>query len=123
MKMENFHHRRMLLAPPSAEPIADRRRNLAGFFSANKQLARGRRKVFVIKQVRHPASTASDSGKTQRVLIFDNHPDSLRLVFALQARGQTELARSEVMSLWQFLLVATLTFGLVFGMFWPLILK
>jgi hypothetical protein len=39
----------------------------------------GRKRIFAI--VWRPIPTALDGKTTRRILIFDNHPDSLRLIF------------------------------------------
>ena len=56
----------------------------------------------------------------RRILIFDDHPDSLRLVFGPRADRHLNFSEPVRTNLWAFVLVAALTFGAVFGMFWPL---
>jgi hypothetical protein len=53
-----------------------------------------------------------------RVLIFDDHPDSLRLVFGRGANSPVELRPRA--SWLEFVLVTMLTMGAVMGMLWPL---
>jgi hypothetical protein len=123
MKRTSFRKRVMIFPTPIVRPIFDRPSNLAHSSSASEERRPPARRIFVIKQGQPLPGANGPGRKIRQVLIFDDHPDSLRLVFGRQAGGQRELAKSEHKSLWQFLLVATPTFVLVVGMFWPLILK
>jgi hypothetical protein len=78
----------------------------------------GRRKIFAI--VAPPMSRDFGGNPGRRVLIFDNHPDSLRLIFGPQANGQIDFLEPQRTNLWEFVLVAAVTFAAVFGLFWPL---
>jgi hypothetical protein len=71
---------------------------------------RGRKEIFTVES-RH----ATPSGKTiRRIVIFDNHPASLRLLtFHLTPRRQNELVYAALATL------LALAIGL--GIFWPLI--
>jgi hypothetical protein len=74
----------------------------------------------VIKQVRRLRSTTGEHKKIRRVLIFDNHPDSLRLVLQASAKPHGNLSVSRRVSSWELVLVSVLTMGALIGMFWPL---
>jgi hypothetical protein len=71
---------------------------------------RGQRKIFAVE-----SRLVTVSGKTVRhIVIFDNHPASLRL---LVATGAAPGRRSELWAVLALLLVLAATIG----MFWPLL--
>jgi hypothetical protein len=74
----------------------------------------------VIKQVRRLKSTTGTHKKIRRILIFDNHPDSLRLVFGCRANPHIHLSAPESVISWELILVSILTMVALIGMFWPL---
>ena len=73
------------------------------------------RKIFVIKKVSWLPATNAAGRKIQRVLIFDNHPDSLRLLS--RYRGADSHFH---ISSWGVALLWILVMGLMMAMFWPL---
>jgi hypothetical protein len=110
----------MAFPAPIVRAQTNRQSNLIQTSPGNEQRRHRTRKIFVFKQVqRLPAANAPDR-TIRRVLVFDNHPDSLHLVFGLQANRSVASSESQRASVWEFILVATLAFALVFGMFWPL---
>lgn len=72
----------------------------------------------MIKQVRRLESTTGTHKKIRCILIFDNHPDSLRLVF--RANPHIHLSAPERVISWELILVSILIMGALIGMFWPL---
>jgi hypothetical protein len=78
------------------------------------------RKIFVIKQVRRLELTTGAHKKIRRILIFDNHPDSLRMVFEGGANPPGDLSVPQHVSSWEPILVSILTIGALIGMVWPL---
>ena len=74
----------------------------------------------MIKQVRRLKSTTGTHKKIRRILIFDNHSDSLDLVFGRQASPHLDLSRRSRVSPWGLFLVSILIMGALIGMFWPL---
>ena len=74
----------------------------------------------MIKQVRRLESTTGTQKKIRRILIFDNHPDSLRLVFGRRANPHIHLSAPERVISWELILVSILIMGALIGMFWPL---
>jgi hypothetical protein len=88
--------------------------------SGNEEQGRQTRKIFVIKQVQRLPAANAPGRQIRRILVFDNHPDSLHLVFGHRANRAVAVSDSPRTSLWDFILVAALTFAVVFGMFWPL---
>ena len=100
--------------------ITEGQLNLARTSSVDRQRRRTR-KIFIIKQVsRWPASTTAEGRKIRRILIFDNHPDSLRLVFGERANPDVDLSVPQRASSWELVFVSILTMSALFGMFWPL---
>src|SRR5436853_1488278 len=80
MKSERPYDRRQAASLPFIEPVSKGDRDAPWDFSSTREGSRPRKKIFVIKQTSRLPSTSAPSGKIQRILIFDNHPDSLRLV-------------------------------------------
>ena len=74
----------------------------------------------MIKQVRRLKSTTGTRTKIRRILIFDNHPDTIRLVFGHRANPNNRLLASESVISWELILVSILIMGALIGMFWPL---
>jgi phage-related protein len=107
----------MALPAQFVRPSADDQLNLTPDFSSNRQRRVRMKKIFVIKKTSRLPSTNTAGKKIRHILIFDNHPESLRLVFGQQA----DSSEPQSTSLWELVLVAALTFGAVFGMFWPLL--
>ena len=58
--------------------------------------------------------------KTRRILIFDDHPDSLRLVFGRRPNPHVYLSAPRVIS-WELILASIVTIGALIGMFWPIL--
>jgi hypothetical protein len=73
----------------------------------------------MIKQTNRREATNLAGKPIQRILIFDDHPDSLRLVFGRRANPQIDLAMRRANS-WTLILFSMVTMGAVIAMFWPL---
>jgi hypothetical protein len=116
MKRKSFGDRQIQFQAPLAGPIAARESNLAQTSSGIREPRLRRKRLFIIKQV----SRSGTDKKIRRVLIFDNHPDSLRLVFEGGAIAHRELPKSRHVSSWELIIVSILTIGGLVGMFWPL---
>jgi hypothetical protein len=81
----------------------------------------GARKIFVVKRTSHLPATNAAAGKTlRRILIFDNHPDSLRLVFGRCAASHASLSDPQGTTSWGVAFLWILVVGLMMAMFWPL---
>jgi hypothetical protein len=79
------------------------------------------RKIFVIKQeLQVPQANAADT-KMRCVLIFDDHPDSLRLVFGRRANPHVHLSAPQRVISWELILASIVTMGALIGMFWPIL--
>src|SRR5438132_11579361 len=82
MKRERFDYGRMALLGSFVTPSADDQLNLARTFSLPGERCGRTRKIFVIKKTSRLRSTNGADKKIRRILIFDDHPESLRLVLA-----------------------------------------
>jgi len=129
MKWKSFHHRQMSFPAPFVRPIANHQPNLARPFPVSRQPGIRAKKIFVIKQSNRrfdsrsrqplPATNAARK-KIQHILIFDDHPDSLRLVFGRRVNPRAHLSAPPPVSSWELILVSMLTVGALVAMFWPL---
>ena len=116
MKRKDF--RRRPISSPFVRPVTGP--NLFPLSAASEKPRRRTRKIFVIKQARHLASTNGTQKKLRRILIFDDHPDTLRLVFGRDASLHDDLSVSPRATSWEFILVSILAIVAFMGMFWPL---
>jgi hypothetical protein len=90
--------------------------------SASGQPGVHARKIFVIKQTRWLAPTHAVAAKrVQRILIFDNHPDSLQLVSGYRgADSHFHVSDPQRTTSWGVALLWILVVGLMMAMFCPL---
>jgi hypothetical protein len=121
MKRENSRHRAMPFPARFLRPIAEHQPNLAEASSVSGQLGLRPRRIFIIEQTRRSPSRNAAAKKIRHILIFDNHPDSLRLAFGGDANPHGDLSVLQRVSSWELVLVSILTMGALIGMFWPLI--
>jgi hypothetical protein len=122
MKRRSSHHRARTfdarLLKPSSE---DDSSNSFGFPSRRRQLGAGARRIFIIRQATQLPPTNSAEGKNaQHILIFDDHPESLRLVFGSRANPSLDSSPPVHVSSWAFVIAGIVTIGALVGMFWPL---
>jgi hypothetical protein len=120
MDRKGSHHRRMTFQAPFVRPVTDLQPDLAPPASENRQPGLRPRNIFVIKQGTRLGATNTAGKQVRRILIFDDHPDSLRLVFGRRANPQIELSVPSRASSWELILVSVLTMGALIGVFWPL---
>ena len=116
MKRKDFRHRP--ISSPFVRPITGA--SVFPLSAASERPRRRSRKIFVIKQARRLASTNGTEKKLRRILIFDDHPDSLRLVFGYRANSHVDPSPSEDVNSWELILVSILMMAALVGMFWPL---
>src|SRR5947209_2444654 len=93
----------------SLDPAPDDQVNLARSFSLPGQRRGRARKIFVIKKTSRLRFTNGADKKTRRILIFDNHPDTLRLVFARRPDPHVDAALPQRVSSWELIIVSMLT--------------
>jgi hypothetical protein len=109
----------MALPTSFVRRITEGQLNLTQTSSGDRQRVR-KRKIFIIKKTSRLPSTNAAGKKIRRILIFDNHPDSLRLVFGERANPYVDLSVPQRVSSWELVVVSILTMSALFGMFWPL---
>jgi hypothetical protein len=110
----------MTFRTPFVGPDTNLQPDLAPRASENGQPGLRPRKIFVIKQASRSRATNTAGKQVQRILIFDDHPDSLRLVFGSCANPQIDLSLPPRTLPWELVLISMLTMGALIGMFWPL---
>ena len=109
----------MALPTSFVRRITEGQLNLAQTSSGDRQRSRTR-KIFIIKKTSRLPSTNAAGKKIRRILIFDNHPDSLRLLFGERTNPYVDLSVPQRVSSWQLIVVSILTMSALFGMVWPL---
>jgi hypothetical protein len=120
MKRKSSRYRALPFPARFVRSSNDHQPDPARLASSSGQSGLGSRRIFVIKQVRRLESTTATHKKIRRILIFDNHPDSLDLVFGRQASPHLDLSRPPRVSPWELILLSILTVVALIGMFWPL---
>jgi hypothetical protein len=83
--------------------------------------ASGQKKIFAIVTPPMPADVGDKM--IRRILIFDNHPDSLRLVSRLRLRPDVKLDAARRAHPAYLIFALLLMLALSIAMFWPLIVR
>jgi hypothetical protein len=119
-KRSSPHRARTFNAPVLRLPAEDRSANPFRFLSRGRRLGLGTKRFFIIKQAVQLQPTSSAGSRTvQHVLIFDDHPESLRLVFG-GAAAQVDLSRPPRASSRHLVLLSILIMGLLSAILWLL---
>jgi hypothetical protein len=120
--MQKQHTPRPTLPVPArlVTPIEHRCPNCARRPSASGRPALSTKKIFVIRQTSRLAATNAAGNKIRRILIFDDHPDSLRLVFGCRTDPRSDLLVLQRARSWELILVLTLIMVVLIAMVWPL---
>jgi hypothetical protein len=121
MKREWPHYRETALPTSFVRPVADDELKLGRAFSATGQRPGRTRKISVIKKTSRSPSTNPAGQKIRHILIFDNHPDSLRLVFGRRGNADVDLSAPPRASSSELIIVSLLTLAALVGMFWPIL--
>src|ERR1700736_6413956 len=121
MKREWPHDRGMVLPASFVRSSADDQLNVARAFSMTGGQRGRTRKIFVIKKTSRLPSTNAAGKKIRRILIFDNHPDSLRVGFGRRGNADVELSAPPRASSSELIIVSLLTLAALVGMFWPIL--
>src|SRR6266480_1401666 len=108
MKRTSFRQRLMAFPTPLVRSGTNRQSDFPGDFSGSRQTGFRARKIFIIKQTNRLESTNGARRKMRRIIIFDNHPESLRLVFGLDANPLVDLVQPARTRLWEFVVGGTL---------------
>jgi hypothetical protein len=120
MKREWRHYRGTALPAKFVRPNAEDHLNFELSARTGQQSPRTKT-IFVIKKTSQLSSTNAAGKKIRRILIFDNHPDSLRLVFGRRPLPDVDLIRSKRVGSLELILVSIVTVAGLLGMFWPLL--
>lgn len=123
MKRVNSHYRRMPFPPQFVRAVDYYYPTVFGPPPAMEQPSVLPRKIFVFRQKRRLDSTTGAPKTMQRILIFDDHPDSLRLVFGRRARRQVNPTAPQSARWWDPILGWMLLMVALILMFLPLFLK
>jgi len=121
MKRRSYHHRaRISDAPLLKPPAEDGSSNSFRFLSLGRQPGTQAKRIFFIKRTIHQAPTNSAEGRNvQHILIFDDHPESLRLVFG-SGTPEVDLPPPLRASSWYLVLLSIVIISLVIAILWPL---
>jgi hypothetical protein len=122
MKRRSSHYRdrtfNARLLNPSGEGHSS---DSFGFLSRGGEPGARAKRIFVIRQAIPLPPTNSTEGKNaQHILIFDDHPESLRLVFG-STTPKLDLSRPPRASSSQLILLSILAIGLLLAILWPLL--
>lgn len=129
MKRKSFQHRQMSFPAPFVRPIANHQPNLARPVPVSRRPGIRAKKIFVIKESSRPLGSRSGQAlpatnaarkRIQHILIFDDHPDSLRLVLGRRVNPQAHLSAPPAAGSWELILASMVTVGALVAMFWPL---
>src|SRR5260370_6919041 len=128
MKRKSFQHRQVSFPAPFVGPIANHQPNLARPFPVGRQPGIRAKKIFVIKESSRPfgsrsgpplPATNAARKRIQHILIFDDHPDSLRLVFGRRVNPHVHLSAPPPPSSWELILLSILPLAPLLALFWP----
>jgi hypothetical protein len=96
---------------------------MGGLSSANAPSSVAGRRIFVLRQASRPSANNAQSKTIQRILVFDDHPDSLRLILGDSGDRSVDYAPGENTRSWEVILGWALVICLMILMFLPLWLK
>src|SRR5438477_8677696 len=101
MKRKDFHSRRMVLPASFVRPVTNREPSFARDSFSSGQPRIHAKRIFIIRQATSFPATNSAAGKNvQHILIFDDHPDSLRLVLGEPASPDVDRAAPRRVTFW-----------------------
>jgi hypothetical protein len=103
--------------------IDHRYSNSFDFPSAIEEPGVHARRIFVIKRTSRLLGRNAEGKTIQRILIFDDHPDSLRLAFGRGANLPVGRTAPQSARWWDLMLAWMLIIGALILMFSPLLLK
>jgi hypothetical protein len=109
----------MLFPASFARPVTKGQPNLARDSFPSGQGRGHAKRIFIIRQTFPPTDSVAGK-KMQHILIFDDHPDSLRLALGEPASPYVDRAAPRRVTL-SVVLFSMLMLGLLIAMFWPLL--
>jgi hypothetical protein len=121
MKREWAQNREMALPTSFVRPEIGDQLNVTRTFSLPGQRRDRRRKTFVVKKTGRLLSANGPDKKVREILIFDNHPDTIRLISRTRPDPYVDLTRSPRVSSKELIIVCLLIVVGLIAMFWPLL--
>jgi hypothetical protein len=122
VRRKRSYRRRLAFPTTFRNAVTDHQTGPTQSSFANPQPGSPMRRIFIIKQVRQFSTTSLTDRKIRRILIFDNHPDSLRLLFSSDSNPDgNDLSEPRRVSIWQLALVLTLVVVAFVGILWPIL--
>src|SRR5438128_646425 len=120
MRRAGFSERLMAFRTALVRPVVARP---PGSVQTSRESGRRRRtrKIFVVKQKRRLLAENRAHRKIEQVLVFDDHPESLRLAFREIRNSHVDLPRAHRATSFDLIVVSILTLLVLVGMFWPLL--
>jgi hypothetical protein len=119
MKRYRFSHR-----PTTFPSRFVGKHNKDGFLNSvpptREQPCIGRRKIFVVSKTSRQAATDGLDKTIRRILIFDDHPDSLRLILGTPAHQRVHRIPQSRVNSRHFIIPGLLIVVAMLAMFWPL---
>src|SRR3954466_9464842 len=115
MKRKNSRDRGIVLRTSFVRPSRDSQPTPTDTSSAEERQRRGTRKIFIVREVQRLPAANTTSRKMQRILIFDNHPETLRLILGGRADADADFSEPQPTSLWEFVIATALTVVAVMG--------
>jgi hypothetical protein len=119
MKMKNSRDRALSFPTRLFGTTDDHHPNSFGQPSASGPRGGHPKMIFIIRQTRALPATNASRKKMRRVLIFDNHPATLRLLFGRRTDPHVDLSAPQRASARELILILMLMVGLLIAMFWP----
>src|SRR5438105_934089 len=119
MQRRSYHHRARIFDAAFLKPPAEARSSHS-FRSPSPDRHPGRRtkRIFVVKQaIQLPPTNSAQGRNVQHILIFDDHPESLRLVFG-KATPEIDLSGPPDASSRHLVLLSILIVGLLTAILW-----
>lgn len=120
MKRKSSRYRALPFSAHVVKPIDKLNPSLFRFPFASEHSSIRVRKIFVIRQVQRLPATSAAGDTIQRILIFDDHPVSLRLVFG-GADSHVRLSEPKRMSSLGVAVLWIVTLSLMIGIVWPIL--
>jgi hypothetical protein len=118
VKRKNFRNRVTAVPLPFVRPIARRQpESIPSAYAHGRQSSRGRR-IFILKDGKQLPTTNATGRKIQRFLIFDDHPDSLRLVFGPGTHSPIDLYEAKPAKSLRIILLSILALGVLLEILW-----
>ncbi len=120
MIRRSYHHRTRTFNAPLKPPAENRSYNSFRFLSRGWQPGGRTKRIFIIRQaVQLPPTNSAEGRNVQHILIFDDHPESLRLVFG-SATPEADLSRPPRASSRHVVILSILIMTLVTAILWVL---